>query len=137
MSLSNWYTQQFDETLSEKVTESDGISEIDLNTLLAGQQIPQSLHDYYRVAGRHWMNSNFERLLAPDQLRCEGDYLVFMDENQNVGQWGFKRDEAQELDPNVYCGIWSKEELVWYAEEKSLSQFIISMWLETCTGDSW
>lgn len=138
MSLSNWYIQQFDETLSEKLIESDGISEIDLHTLLGGEQVPRSLYEYYRVAGRHWMNSNFERLLAPDQLRCEGDYLVFMDENQNIGQWRFRRDEALDLDPYVYCGIWNKGELVWYAEEKSLSQFIISMWLETCTGgDPW
>ena len=80
------------------------------------------------------MNSNFERLLPPDQLRQEQQHVIFMDENQNVSHWGYRQEDAAADDPRVYCGSWGGDDLVWYDEERSLSQFIIDMWLETCTG---
>ncbi len=132
--FSRWYAHQFANTLSTTLTEADGFPLAELKHLLGGKQIPLALHNYYLVAGRHWMNSNFERLLAPDHLRFEGEYVVFMDENQNVAHWGYKQTEASKDDPQVYCGSWEGDELVWYDEKRLLSQFIIDMWLETCTG---
>lgn len=134
MVFTNWYRHQFADTLSTPLTDSDGILPGELQQLLGGRSIPQSLYDYYLVAGRHWMNSNFERLLAPDQLRLQEDYVLLMDENQNVAHWGYKQADGHEADPLVFCGSWEDDKLVWYDEKQTLSQFIINMWLETCTG---
>ncbi len=37
-------------------------------------------------------------------------------------------------DPRVSCGSWEGDDLVWYDEDRPLSQLIIDMWLETCAG---
>lgn len=134
MSFTYWYVAQFARILSENLFDAHGIPGAEISRLLAGRSIPRSLHDYNLVAGRHWMNSNFERLLPPDQLRQEQQYIVFMDENQNVAHWGYRHEDAASDDPRVYCGSWEGDDLVWYDEGRPLSQFIIDMWLETCTG---
>ncbi len=86
--------------------EADGIEFAELKQLLGDRQVPRSLRDYYLVAGRHWLNSNIERLLPPDQLRQEQQYIVFMDENQTVAHWGYRHEDATADDPRVYCGSW-------------------------------
>ncbi|MGN6547920.1 MAG: hypothetical protein ACTHK7_23000 [Aureliella sp.] len=135
MSFQDWYKKQFAETLSQPLAESDGMAEREIDRLLAGRSIPLALRDYYRVAGRHWMNSNYDRLLAPNELRTEQTYTIFMDENQNVGHWAFKTEDACQDDPQIYCGNWEEnDQLVWYDQNQTLSRFIIASWLETCTG---
>lgn len=57
-----------------------------------------------------------------------------MDENQNVGHWGYRTEDASKDDPEIYLGHWEDDELVWYDQNQALSQFIIDSWLETCTG---
>lgn len=134
MSFRDWYARQFSETLSEPLTESDGIAEPEIDGLLDGREIPLALRDYYRIAGRHWMNSHYDRLLPPNELRSEHSHIIFMDENQNVGHWGFKKEDASKNDPDVYLGQWEGDEFVWYNQDQTLSRFIIASWLETCTG---
>lgn len=53
MSFRDWYKKQFAETLSDPLTESDGIHSPEIDSLLNGREVPLALHDYYRVAGRH------------------------------------------------------------------------------------
>ncbi len=130
----DWYVEQFAEALSESLSASDGISATEIGKLLGGREIPLALHDYYRVAGRHWMNSHYDRLLQPNDLRSEYSHVIFMDENQNVGHWGFKQEDASEDDPKVYFGQWEGDQFVWYDQEQVLSRFIVASWLETCTG---
>jgi hypothetical protein len=134
MSFSDWYTQQFAETLSEPLSESDGMVDAEIESLLDGRTIPLSLRDYYLVAGRHWMNTNYDRLLQPNELRTEDSHTIFMDENQCVSHWAFKNDECSHDDPSVYQGQFESERLVWYPLDQTLSQFVIDSWLETCTG---
>lgn len=134
MSFRDWYKTQFAETLSEPLTQSDGIRAREIDRLLDGRNIPLALRDYYRVAGRHRMNSYYDRLLPPNELRSEHAYTIFMDENQNVGHWAFKTEDASKDDPEVYCGNWEDDQLVWYDQGQTLSRFIIASWLETCTG---
>ena len=84
MQFQDWYTQQFSETLSEPLSEADGISADEIDALLDGQTIPLALRDYYVVAGRHWMNTHYCQLLEPSRLRTEDSHTIFMDENQCV-----------------------------------------------------
>ncbi|MBD3673878.1 MAG: hypothetical protein HUJ26_10170 [Planctomycetaceae bacterium] len=134
MSFREWYKEQFSETLKEPLSDSDRIPDDEIDRLLDGREIPLALRDYYRVAGRHWMNSNYDRLLAPNELRREHSHIMFMDENQNVGHWGFNQEDAAENDPEVYLGQWEGDDFVWYDQGQTLSRFIIESWLETCTG---
>ena len=108
MSFTSRYVKQFTTILSEKLSSAHGIPEPEVARLLAGHSIPRSLHDYYLVAGYHWMNSNFERLLPPDQLRQEQQHVIFMDENQNVSHWGYRKEDAAADDPRVYFGVLGK-----------------------------
>lgn len=134
MSFLDWYTQQFADTLSEALGESDGIADDDVELLLGGRTIPRSLRDYYLVAGRHWMNTNYDRLLQPNELRTVDSHTIFMDENQCVSHWAFKNDECTLDDPTVYQGQFEADRLVWYPLNQTVSQFLIDSWLETCTG---
>ena len=79
------------------------------------------------------MNTNYDRLLQPNELRTEGSHIVFMDENQCVSHWGFKNDDSSD-DPAVFQGQLEGDGLAWYPLGTTLSRFIIDSWLETCTG---
>ena len=133
MSIRDWYAQQFAETLSEPLSEADSISDDDIDTQIEGRTIPLALRDYYLVAGRHWMNTNYDRLLQPNELRTEDSHTIFMDENQCVSHWAFKNNDPNE-DPAVYQGQFEDGRIVWYPLNQSLSHFIIESWIETCTG---
>ena len=133
MSFRNWYSQQFAETLSEPLSDADGIADTDIEALLDGRTIPAALRDYYLVAGRHWMNTNYDRLLQPNELRTENSHTIFMDENQCVSHWAFRNEDSMD-DPSVYQGQLEDDRIVWYPLDQPLSQFIIESWRETCTG---
>lgn len=133
MSFRDWYTEQFSETLSEPLREADGIADADIDALLDGRTIPLALRDYYLVAGRHWMNTNYEQLLQPNELRTVDSNTIFMDENQCVSHWAFKNEDSMD-DPLVYQGQFEDGRIVWYPLDQPLSRFIIESWLETCTG---
>ena len=106
----------------------------DVESLLDDRIIPDSLRDYYLVAGRQWMNTHYDRLLQPNELRTADSYTIFMNENQCVSYWAFKNTECSLDDPAVYQGQFENETLVWYSLDQRLSRFIVDSWLESCTG---
>lgn len=135
MAYRDWYITQFHETLGEPLRESDGIPRAQLDKLLDGQRIPLALYEYYCVAGRHWLNTNHNELRSPDALESVDSHTIFMDENQVVVQWAIRDSELQEDDPLVYLGQLENDRLIWYAEDDTLSRFIIATWRWTLTGE--
>jgi hypothetical protein len=90
-------------------------------------RIPASLAYYYQRAGRcAVLNALHHRLHAPAELVVENDYLLFMDENQSVVSWGFRRADCDQDDPTV----WQRNNTpphAWYSEDKPFTRFLASM----------
>lgn len=99
--------------------------------------LPQSLRELYRVAGNHPLNRVHHRLLSPDELERDDERVVFAEENQQVVVWGFDADE-EAADPLVWQGQPNVDEatgLVWYPEDQTLSEFLLSMWTWITIGE--
>ena len=81
-----------------------------------GMRIPASLAYYYQRAGRcAALNTLHHRLYAPSELRTDGGFLVFMDENQSVVSWPI---------------VWQQNNTPpqeWYSEDKPFTRFLASM----------
>lgn len=137
MNFDQWYICQFRGTLGEPLPDSDGIPDDRVDGLLDGKLIPAAMRDYYRVAGKHWLNTNHNSLRALDSLESIGEYTIFMDENQLVVQWAIRdsESESEEDDPIVYQGQRSDSNCEWHAEKNTFSQFMIEMWRWILTGD--
>lgn len=92
--------------------------------------LPRSLRELYLVAGNHPINRMHHRLLLPDEVELRGPRAVFAEENQQVVFWAFDRDDPAS-DPLVWQGQpvpGDSSQLVWYSEERTLSEFMIEMW---------
>jgi hypothetical protein len=66
------------------------------------------------------------RIRAAVELAFEDEYLLFMDENQEVVSWGVRRADVDEPNPPV----WQRNNTPpaeWFAEEKSFVEFLESM----------
>lgn len=131
----NWYQQQFRDALNETLSESDGISDAEIDSLLKGREIPTAMRAYYRVAGKHWLNTNHNELRTLDSLEEVDGYTIFMDENQVVVQWAIQNDEMAGDDPFVYQGQQVDDVYEWHAEDLTFSRFIIAMWKWILTGE--
>ena len=72
--------------------------------------IPKSLETYYRLCGGcETMNSTQDILLTPDgrygsdlENWDTDDYFIFYAENQCVSIWGFRAEDAEKDDPEVF-----------------------------------
>ena len=136
MKFVEWYQEQFRETLREPLGASDGMLESEIDEALGGKTIPSAMRDYYRVAGKHWINENHNRLRALSSLETIDDYTVFMDENQYVAQWAIRCADMNQEDPEVYQGQRIGSRYEWYAEKFTFSEFMIAMWRWTLTGEA-
>lgn len=99
--------------------------------------LPPSLRELYRVAGNHPLNRVHHRLLPPDELERDDMRVVFVEENQQVVVWAFDTHDRA-ADPLVWQGQPDPDEatgFVWYPEDRSLSEFMISMWKWILTGE--
>jgi hypothetical protein len=68
-----------------------------------GVRLPEALREYYRVAGRlDEVNRSHHRLRTLDGLEIVGDYLMFMEENQDVLFWGIRVSDLSHSDPDVW-----------------------------------
>lgn len=101
---------------------------------LAAIQMPEPLRRFYEFAGRWPGLYRQNRLLAPDELRHDGDKLVFYEENQVVFEWA---TDLEGEDPPV----WFREPGAdpnygrWHAERAPLSAFLLqSLLLEFTFG---
>jgi hypothetical protein len=87
-------------------------------TQLAGVEMPGALRRFYEFAGSWPDLYRQNRILAPAELRREGDRLTFFEENQAVFEWatGLGGDDA---------AVWSREpESEWAKEAAPLSFFL-------------
>jgi hypothetical protein len=135
MSFDTWYIDQFRDTLGEPLSDSDRIPDAEIDAALNGRQIPASMRAYYRVAGKHWLNTNHNQLRSPNALEVVGDYTLFMDENQVVVQWAIRNADLTLDDPVVFQGQPLDNGYEWFAEVWSFSRFMISMWRWVLTGE--
>lgn len=135
MNFAKWYNEQFRKTLHEPLQSSDGMSEADIDNVLRGMSIPSAMRDYYRVAGKHWINENHNHLRDLSALETNGDYTIFMDENQVVVQWAIRNADMNQKDPTVYQGQQTGSTYEWFPEKYTFSTFMIAMWRWTLTGE--
>lgn len=97
--------------------------------------VPLALRELYLVAGNHPLNRAHNRLLPPDELKPDDGRVVFAEENQQVVVWAFETVDTA-ADPMVWQGQPDDAAgFVWYSEDRTLSEFIISMWNWIVTGD--
>ena len=135
MRFDAWYQSEFRETLGETLSEMDAMPDSTIDGMLQGKPILESMRAYYRVAGRHWLNTNHNMLRMPGDWESAGDFRIFMDENQNVVQWAIRNADLSTEDPIVYQGQQTDAGYEWYAEGYTFSRFIIAMWKWILTGE--
>jgi hypothetical protein len=75
------------------------------------------------------------RIRSLEKLAFEEDYLLFMDENQDVVSWGVRRRDIDQPNPPT----WQRNNTPpteWFAEEKSFTELLESMfeWYASSTG---
>jgi hypothetical protein len=88
--------------------------------------IPHCLKQYYLFNGEDKrLNRASDRLLKPEQIYVEKDYLVFCEENQAVARWGLRLTSTSD-DPPVYQEWLSTKGLVWTVDQKRFSTFMIA-----------
>lgn len=136
MNFTEWYIEQFRETLHEPLASSDAMSELEIENALGGKSIPAAMLAYYRVAGRHWVNTNHNRLRELSAIETVGDHTIFMDENQVVAQWAIRNTDLREDDPVVFQGQQRGSAHEWYPEKYKFSTFMIAMWRWILTGEA-
>ena len=92
-----------------------------------GYRIPTCLRTLYEVAGNcAELVSVHNHLLKPQELTLDGDWLVFMNENQGVVSWGFRAQDLSESNPIV----WQRNNtppVEWYSEDKDFVGFLNAM----------
>jgi hypothetical protein len=114
--------------LQRELTPKDGISEnvITKSESTLEHRFPESLRQLYLTIGNvSELFSIHNKLSSPDQVEIDHDYLIFMDENQNVVSWGFNLEEIENHDPIVWQR--NNTENKWYSEELTLIEFLDSM----------
>ena len=95
-----------------------------------GFLFPKALAEFYLLVGNHRsINFSYNELISIDCIEIEANKLVFFQENQGVCYWGIDLTDITTGDPPVWVGqsIENQEELDWYLDSKSLSDFLIIM----------
>ena len=90
--------------------------------------IPNSLRDYYLVAGNERrFNRSLQTFLAPSKWFVDGKRLAFMRENQAVCCWGVSLRSKGAKDPSIWQGMDHVDSLSWHKEHDYCSTFISVM----------
>lgn len=100
-----------------------------------GSRLPEALRDYYAKVGKHPINRAHNRLVDLSELNFLGNYLAFLEENQNIALWGVPRTGLDEVDPIVWQGE-NSTPVVWQSEGLPFSAFIETnlYWQAACGG---
>lgn len=91
--------------------------------------LPAALAEAYALFGRRDdLTRTQDRLLAPDDLRVDGDFVVFREENQVVCEWAFRRETGED-DPAVYIRTHTADpaDRVWLPFVDRLSHALVEM----------
>ena len=99
--------------------------------------IPAALRTYYSIAGRaDKLNLSHNKLRRPSDIHLEDEHLVFMDENQAVVSWGFRRADLEHEDPIV----WQRNNTPpaeWFPEELTFTAFLAEMFAWYAASGIW
>lgn len=111
--------------LARALEEGDGVSPERLSAANArlGFDLPPAVVDFYRLAGSAPELQVHNRLREPEALTVEDGYLVFMEENQRVVDWGL-RLPLDGADPEVWQRV-NGDEPAWYSEAMPFSIFLV------------
>ena len=112
--------------LARGLERDDGVSHTRLSTAATrlGLALPPVVADFYRLAGAAPELQEHNRLRDPEALTVEDCYLVFMEENQRVVDWGLRLPVGGEADPEVWQRV-NGDEPEWHAEGMPFSEFIV------------
>jgi len=93
-----------------------------------GLVLPEPLKDFYRVAGASRVLANADyRFLPPDELRVDGDHLIFCEERESLAEvFGIELSDLVRR-PNPAVQIRPKAASRWFGEASSLSAFLLGM----------
>lgn len=127
MSPRNKYIDLVQRHLGRRPAGSDGYSVADLQACEVRLKLtlPSALRGYYLLAGRiESINLAHNILFSPMELKTDGGYLWFMEENQAVVHWGLRVADLSQDDP-IVCQRANVDGAEWYSEELPLSDFLI------------
>ena len=128
MNYRQYFKQQFATIIPKDIELQDGFSVTELHAIEnIFSSLPVALQEYYHLIGKHPINKEHNRILAPNEIYYIGDYLVFAEENENVVAWGILKSDLQIEDPVVYQGQEYNGKYSWYSEDSTFSRFVIQM----------
>lgn len=93
-------------------------------------EMPRKLREFYELVGRlDKINQCHNRLYRPARIQDEGDYRIFMEENQTVVVWAFKVEDARQDNPRIYQAacLTSGELDKWYPAKLRCSDWLVAM----------
>ena len=91
MNYRHYFKQQFAAITQKDIELQDGFSVTELHAIEnIFSSLPVALQEYYHLIGKHPINKEHNRILAPNEIYYIGDYLVFAEENENVVVWGMR-----------------------------------------------
>jgi hypothetical protein len=98
------YRQELSKVFGRPLVIKDSVTEPRLRKAerRLGSALPQALREFYRVAGAASETRGHNLLFRPEDLVVERGYLVFMQENQAVVDWGIPRRFLETPDPPVW-----------------------------------
>ena len=83
-------------------------------------KLPHALRTLYVRTGRHAFHRACDRLVAPEDLAFDGDYLVFYEQGQRSLVWAVARHDLALDDPRVWA-LYDDEVL---ADSSTVSDFL-------------
>lgn len=108
---------------------ADGIQGAVLDRLLAGHEfrVPGALREFYRaVGGCDDLMEAQNYFWDPDELEIDGDYLLFLDEENERVNWGFQSSALDQIDPIVWRRV-NEDPALWSNEEAHFTLFVDDM----------
>lgn len=114
--------------LDDAWNQADGLSSSELTEALAESrvEIPLVLEEFYRCLGNceDFMEA-YHYFFDPEELEIDGEYLLFLEDEEEKYVWGFKTSQIDVPDPIVYRRNNSRG--VWTSEEGTFSEFTLDM----------
>lgn len=112
--------------------ESLGIAPVPISAAQArlSLALPEALKDFYNVACASLALQKADyRILPPQELRVDGDHLIFCEEREGQEVFGITLANITSLGdrPNPSVGIRRKGESKWFGEASRLSAFMLGM----------
>lgn len=115
-------------TVGVRLGRNDACSAADINKAerRLGIMLPESLKEFYRIAGREKrVNQCHNRLLSLEELWIDSERVVFMEENQSVVFWGIPAVREAKPDAALFQGVNCHDKgIEWYSETDSCSTFL-------------